>query len=209
MKIYQRDWFWFLVILALIALNQTIFHFLFKISYFEWYLKNGSVIGAIATVIAFALDVNGITDLISANPRCYVLSYFALAGIQIRAFGFAGGSGKQKSEEGLGKLVMHTLDGIFSLILLFLMMVVFILWIIVITPVQYFLILLLGGSGRRFLASSLRSVAKVNRGKMEIKEIPRDEKTPDGWMDTSLARKSVTFTYALIALALAVVKLFM
>ena len=41
MKIYQKNWFWFLVILALVALNQTIFYFLFKISYFEWYLKNG------------------------------------------------------------------------------------------------------------------------------------------------------------------------
>lgn len=209
MKIYQKDWFWFFVILALIALNQTIFHFLFKISYFEWYLKNGSLIGAIAVVITFALDVNVIADLISANPRRYVSSYFALSAIQISSFTFAASSGKRQSEEGKGGFAMDLMDTLISGITLFLMMGALILWILVITPIQYFFVLILGGPGRGFLVSSLRSIARINNGTLERKEILRMGIKPDGWMDTSLASKPVTFTYALIALALAVIKYFM
>ncbi|MBK7456251.1 MAG: hypothetical protein IPJ46_21780 [Anaerolineales bacterium] len=51
-------------------------------------------------------------------------------------------------------------------------------------------------------------MAKFDSTRLETKEIPREEKKPENWMDLSIANKPVTFTYALIALALAVVKFF-
>ena len=36
LNIFRKGWFYFLAILGLIALNQLVFNFFFKISYFEW-----------------------------------------------------------------------------------------------------------------------------------------------------------------------------
>ncbi|MBK7456252.1 MAG: hypothetical protein IPJ46_21785 [Anaerolineales bacterium] len=100
MKIHQRGWFYFLVILALIALDQFVFNFFFKLSYFEWYLKNGSLISIGAALVTFAWDVNKNPGLISANPRQYCGAYFQLIGAQLLAFGSSGKSNQRRQAEG-------------------------------------------------------------------------------------------------------------
>jgi hypothetical protein len=76
-------------------------------------------------------------------------------------------------------------------------------------PIQYFLILILGGPGRIYLSSPFRILAKFNQAKLEIDQIPREQKKSEEWMDVSIASKPVSFTYALIALVLSVVRYFM
>ena len=208
MKIHQRGWFYFLIILALIALDQFVFNFLFKLSYFEWYLKNGSLISIGAALVTFAWDVNKNPGLISADPRQYCGAYFQLIGAQLLAFGTSGKSNQRRQAEGESALLL-LLDSLQFIVFGILIILLSAVWILMIVPIQYFLILFLGGPGRIYSNSPVRLLAKFDSTRLETKEIPREEKKPDDWMDLSIANKPVTFTYALIALALAVVKFFL
>lgn len=106
MKIHQQNWFYFLSILALIALDQFLFNIFFKLSYFEWYLKNGSLISLGAVLITFAWDVNKNAGLISANPRQYSGAYFQLIGAQLLAFGTSGKSNQRRQAEGESQVLL-------------------------------------------------------------------------------------------------------
>jgi hypothetical protein len=205
MKIHQRSSFYFLIILVLIVLDQFIFSFFFKLSYFEWYLKNGSLINIGAALVTFAWDVNKNAGLISANPRQYCGAYFQLIGAQLLAFGTSGKSNQRRQAEGESALLL-LLDSLQFIIFGILIILLSVLWIIMIVPIQYFLILFLGGPGRIYSNSSIRLLGKFESTQLETKEIPWEEKKPNDWMDLSIANKPVTFTYALIALALTVVK---
>jgi len=205
MKIHQRSSFYFLIILVLIVLDQFIFSFFFKLSYFEWYLKNGSLISIGAALVTFAWDVNKNAGLISANPRQYCGAYFQLIGAQLLAFGTSGKSNQHRQAEGESALLL-LLDSLQFIIFGILIIFLSVLWIIMIVPIQYFLILFLGGPGRIYSNSPIRLLGKFESTRLETKEIPWEEKKPNDWMDLSIANKPVTFTYALIALALTVVK---
>ncbi len=205
MKIHQRSSFYFLIILVLIVLDQFIFSFFFKLSYFEWYLKNGSLISIGAALVTFAWDVNKNAGLISANPRQYCGAYFQLIGAQLLAFGTSGKSNQRRQAEGESALLL-LLDSLQFIIFGILIIFLSVLWIIMIVPIQYFLILFLGGPGRIYSNSPIRLLGKFESTRLETKEIPWEEKKPNDWMDLSIANKPVTFTYALIALALTVVK---
>jgi hypothetical protein len=209
MKIHQKWWFHFLIILALIALNHFVFDLFFKTLYLNWYLKNGSLIGAVAALVTFAWDVNKHTGLISANPREYFASYLQLVGAQFISLGAFGKKQQRKSEEETYIQGIPFFDSLVFIVFAILIIVIFLLWIIVVVPVQYFFILILGGPGRIYLSSPVRSLARFRHTQLETKEIPWEEKKPDDWMDLSIANKPVSFTYALIALVLAVIKFFM
>jgi hypothetical protein len=208
MNIFRKGWFYFLVILALIALNQFVFNFFFKISYYEWYLQNGSLIGAVAVLVTFAWDVNKHAGLISANPRIYFASYLQLIGAQLISLGAIGKKGQRKTAEGTPSF-MTLLDSLVFVIFALLMGIIFMLWTIIVVPIQYFFILFLGGPGRTYLSSPFKTVARFNQTKLEIDQIPRKNKQSEDWMDVSIASKPVSLTYALIALVLSVVKFFM
>lgn len=172
-------------------------------------LKIGSLIGAATAFVTFAWDINKHTGLISANPRDYFASYLQLIGAQAISLGAIGKKEQRKPEEGNTVFVIPFLDSLMFIVFSALIIVVFLLWTIIVIPIQYFFILFLGGPGRIYLSSPVRLLARFNRTQLETKEIPREEKKPDGWMDISIASKPVSFTYAIIALVLAVVKLFM
>jgi len=207
MNIFRNGWFYFLVILVLIALNQFVFNLFFKISYFDWYLKNGSLIGAAAVLVTFAWDVNKNAGLISANPRHYFGSHLQLIGAQLFSLGAVGKNGMRKGEDGSFYFVT-LFDSLVFIIFALFMVFIFILWTLIVVPIQYFLILFLGGPGRIYLASPFRTLAKFNHVKLEIDQIPREQKKSDDWMDVSIASKPVSFTYALIAVVLSVVRYF-
>jgi hypothetical protein len=208
MNIFRKGWFYFLVILALIALNEFVFKFFLQTSYFDWYLRNGSLIGAAAVLVTFAWDVNKNAGLISANPRHYFGSHLQLIGAQLLSLGTVGKNGVRKREEGTFILV-SLLDSLVFILFALFMVVIFILWTIIVVPIQYILILFLGGPGRIYLSSPFRTLARFSQAKLEIDQIPREGKKTDDWMDVSIANKPVSFTYALIALVLGVIRYFM
>lgn len=208
MKIHQKGWFWFLVILALIGVDQIIFHYFFHISYLVWYLKNGALIGAAFTLITLTWDINKNIGLVSANPFHYAGSVQQLVGAQINSFGALGKRKLRKPQnDSVDQVII--LDDLVFIVFGILLILLNVLWLIVVLPIQYFFVLFLGGPARNYLSSPVRALAKFEDNKLKTMEIPREEVIPEGWMDLSIANKSVTLTYAIITLVLTVVKYFM
>jgi hypothetical protein len=207
MKFKNNGWFLFLVILALIALDQIIFNLIFKISYFTWYLNNGALIGAIFTLITLTWDINKNTGLVSANPRHYVGSIQQLLGVQIYAFGALGKRSQRKYRDGLKPVLL--LDDLVFMVFALLLVLANVLWLTMVVPFQYFFILFLGGPARLYLSSPVKVVARFEENRLKYQEIPKDTETPKEWMDLSVANKPVTMTYALVTLALVVTRYFL
>jgi hypothetical protein len=132
-----------------------------------------------------------------------------LIGAQSISLGAIGKKQQRKPEEGNSVFGIPILDSLIFIVFAVLMLVIFLSWIIIVVPIQYFFILFLGGPARIYLASPVKVLARFNHTQLETKEIPWEEKKPDDWMDLSMANKPVSFTYALIALALVVVRYFM
>lgn len=196
-----------LVILALITLDLIVFKYLFNTSYFEWYLKNGALTGAIFTLVTLTWDTNKNTGLISANPRHYAGSIQQLIGAQYYAFGAVGKRDKPKYQDGLEPVFLLDMLALFAFALLIILINV--LWLILVAPIHYFFVVLLGGPARFYLSSPVRAVAKFEGTKLKIKEIDRELEMPKDWMDLTISNKSVTLTYGLVTLVLAVTRYFM
>lgn len=205
MNIHRKGWFWFLVILVLIAVNQLIFIYFFKISYFDWYLKNGSMIGLVTVLVTFAFEgFDSQGGFISANPRIYFGSYVQLVGAQTFSLGM-GTSDNLNESDGAFRF-MDFLDGLAQMLLSLLLFVIFILWLTVVVPIQYFPVLILGGLGRVYSRLRIKILQRITVSQaMEIKKISRDEKKPEGWMEIGIGSKPVKFTFILISTALAIV----
>ena len=208
MKINEKGWFWFLVIVAVIALNQYLFLYFFKTSYFDWYLKNGSLIGAVALLVTFAWDINRNTGLISADPRFYLAAHFWLLSAQMESLSAFSGPKHRKPIQGASAyLVLFDVSVAFLVVIL--TIIIFVLWVLVVVPIQYLFVLVLGGPGRMYQSSPIRLIAKFTDYRLETREIPTEDRNPEEWMDVSVVSKPISFTYALIALVLAIVRYFM
>jgi hypothetical protein len=206
MKLHKKGWFWFLVILALIALDQFTFTFFFKTSYFEWYRKNGSLISAVFALVSLTWELNKNTGLISANPRHYAGAIQQLIGAQINAFGTIGKAKERKVQEGLEYVFW---DNVVFFVFVLSLTLVNVFWIVLIAPLQYFLILLLGGPARIYLSAPRKALIQFEGTQLNHQEIPREADTPKGWMDISIANKPVTLTYGIITLTLLAVGYFL
>lgn len=209
MKIYQKGWFWFLLILILIAVNQFIFTYFFKISYFDWYLRNGSTIGLVTVLVTFAFEgFDSQAGFISANPRIYCSAYLQMIGSQTLSNGMATSDNLKESEDG-SSLFTDIFDRPAQLLISFLLLAVYMLWMVVIVPIQYFPVLLLGGIGRINSRLRLKLLGRISDSRvMEIKKIPHEEKKPEGWMEIGIGSKPVKFTFILISTALAIVNFY-
>jgi hypothetical protein len=206
MKIYKNGWFWFLVILALIALDHFIFTSFFETSYFEWYRKNGSLFSVVFAFVSLTWETNKNIGLISANPRHYAGAIQQLIGAQINAFGAIGSATERKVREGMGYVFYDNLVFLAFALLLILLNV---LWLVSIAPLQYFLVLLFGGPARIYLSAPRKVLIRFVGTQLNHQEIPREVETPKDWMDISIANKPVTLTYGIVALALLAVGYFL
>jgi len=210
MKYKNTGWFRFLVILGLIALDHLIFLYVFKTSYLLWYLKNGALITAVFTLITLTWDINKATGLVSANPRHYTGAIQQLLGMQIYAFGSFepfGKKGARKIQAGLE--IVPILDDLILMIFALLLLVLNLLWSALVAPIQYFFILFLGGPARTYLSSPDKVLAKFDGVLLKYQKIPQESEIPKDWMDLSIAKKSVTLTYGIIALALTGIRYFL
>ncbi|HNN14652.1 MAG TPA: hypothetical protein PKL78_13920 [Anaerolineales bacterium] len=206
MKNTDKGWFWFLVIVALIAIDQFIFTYFFKISYFEWYRKNGTLIGAVFALVSLTWEINKNFGLVSANPRHYIGAIYQLIGAQITAFGSVGNLKDRKVQEGVEYIFFDNLV-FFIFILMIILLNTF--WLVLIAPLQYFFVLLFGGPARIYLSAPCKVIIRFEGTKLNHKEIPREDETPKGWMDISITSKPVTLTYGIITLTLFAVGYFL
>ena len=199
----KKNFFYLLLLVGLVAINVTLFRLIGHISYIEWFIKNGSQIGLIGALVTLVWDLNKHTGLISASPSQYVGSYFQLLGMTYISISTQMTSENRKKDE-----KVSSFDIITTALINLILAVLYFIWMIVVAPVQYFVILILGGPGRVFLKSKIRVIAKISNGQMEHKEIPKDKEVPEDWMDVSYSNKPVTLTISMMALTFAIIKIF-
>ena len=195
--------------LALIAFNQWLFGALWEISYFDWYIENGSQATLAATFATLVWDVNRVTGLVSAQPLHYISAYFHLVGMTLYSFGRQFGNGQKRLVR--SSLADILISGILSSSLILLL----VSWILLVAPIQYFFTLIVGAPARVMLGSPVKVFARFGWGGVEYREISsldaETEKTltDDGWLNTSFSTKAVSFTNAWLALTLLVLKYFL
>ena len=199
----NKNFRYLLLLVGLVAINETLFRLIGHISYIEWFIKNGSQIGLIGALVTLVWDLNKHTGLISASPNQYVGAYQQLLGMTYLSLG------RQMYSENRRDETRISLFDTFMVILINLLLVgLYFIWIIAVAPIQYFVVLVLGVPGRVFLNCDVRVIAKIDNGQLEHKEIPKDEEVPKDWMDVSYSNKPVTLTIALMTRTFAIVKIF-
>jgi len=191
------------MVVLLAALNYWLFPILFHSPYLTWYLKNGALIGLVTAVVSMTWgDTNKLTGLISSHPLIYLGSCAQLIGVCMFALATQTKSGK-KGEKSKGAF----LDLIITFLVLILLVVGLLVWLIVVAPLQYFVYLVCGAPARFFSVSPRRAIARVGYAEQVFfQEIGKEEKLPEGWWDTSLASKPVSFTNLLTSLFLLSIK---
>jgi len=199
----NKNFRYLLLLVGLVAINEALFRLIGHISYIEWFIKNGSQINLIGTLVTLVWDLNKHTGLISASPSQYVGSYFQLLGMTYISIGAQMTSENRKNDE-----KVSSFDIIIGALINLILAVLYFIWMIVVAPIQYFVILILGVPGRVFLSSKVRVIANISNKKMEYKNIPKDEEVPKEWMDVSYSNKPVTLTTALVTLTFAIIKIF-
>jgi hypothetical protein len=199
----KKNFRYLLLLVGLVAINEVLFRLIGHISYIEWFIKNGSQIGIVGTLVTLVWDLNKHTGLISASPSQYVGSYQQLLGMTYIALGRQMFSKNRKDGQN-----ESFLDTIMVIIITLILVGLYFIWMIVIAPFQYFVILFIGAPARVFLNSDVNVITKWDGTRMKHEELPKGEEVPKGWMDVSYSNKPVTFTNALITLTFAIVKIF-
>ena len=187
------------ILAALAILDHWLFTMVFKITYLQWYITNGTLIGVTTTLVSLGFnDINKQTGLISSHPLDYFSACLQIPGVLFSVM--------NKELEGYqGKWASLS---IFDILLMVIISIVLIIlsfgWLIIITPLNFVVILICGAPGRLFANSAWRVIAQIGIGR--TKKIKKSEKVPVGWWDASLSAKPVTFTNAIAALLFTVLK---
>ena len=147
-------------LLLLFLFDRWLFARFFHVPYWQWYLKNGSLIGLLSAIMLriWGTAADKHPALISAHPLVYLSAWLQFIGLPVYALGTQIKSNRDKS------LTRSVVDGILSRILIVAFLVPAILaWFIVIVPAQ-FLIYFVCGAPVRFASMSDRlPVARLNR----------------------------------------------
>jgi hypothetical protein len=208
-KVILFDLIYLVIIGGLAGFDQWALSTFWGISYMDWYLKNGAQIALITAFATLIWDLNQNTSLISANPRYYVSAYLHLIGMTFYSLG------TQITGNRNAKVRPARLDSLMTSVITLILIVLILAWFVLVAPIQYFLILLIGAPARVVLASEIRVYARFEDEKLRYQELRKDDREGEkalkdnGWMNTSFSNKAVTFTNALIALTLAVMKYFL
>jgi len=178
-----------IILLILLFINQWIFNNWFNISYFDWYLQEGALIGAATAGVSMVWgDIREHTGLISANPWNYLGSYLQLVGLPIFVFG----THLKRNE---GKTPPASIFDVFVTIIFGLFLcAILLIWLVVAVPLQYFVYLICGAPGRLTSNSQRQAVARLELSRLEVKEISKGDVISDGWWNASITDKPVTIT---------------
>lgn len=178
------------ILVGLVLAGQWLIQALTETSLLNWYLQNGALIG-LASSIGFLAwgDLNRHVGLISAHPVDYLGSCLQLIGMPITVMGVHL-SGPREPIAGASPL-----DAALTTILALLLTALLLGWLLLVAPLQYFVFLICGAPGRHFARSPRRTVARLERGRLEVQELAKDAPMPAGWWEASLAQKPVSMTH--------------
>ena len=176
-------------IAALIALNHLAFARWLGVDYFGWYVANGAQIGFLSSLHGLvwgSLDRN--TGVVSAHPALYGAAALHVVGLPINALGSGFGLRGDARDAGA------RFDVILAVAIGLLLALALCAWLLVIAPLQYVAFLVFGAPARAAMRSSERPIARFTDGILEMKDIGRGDKVPEGWWDTSLGQRPFAFT---------------
>jgi hypothetical protein len=148
-------------LVLLYLFDHWIFTRFFHALYWQWYLKNGSLIGLVSAILlriwGSAADKH--PALISAHPLAYLGAWLQFIGLPVYALGTQLKSNRDKS------LSRSVAEGIFSAIVIAAFLVpAIVAWFIVIVPAQYLIYFLCGAPVRFAMKSDRIPMARLTRG---------------------------------------------
>ena len=190
------------IVLMLAAFNHWLFTTWFGITYLDWYLKNGALIGLVTAGVALTWgDMNKHTGLISAHPLVYVGACLQLVGIPLLVMGTHLRSNPDNRKP------RSLFDALVTVLLVLILTGGMLVWLVVVVPLQYFVYLICGAPARFFSQSTRRAIAQLKDGRLQVAEIGQAEKVPDGWWDASIVSKPVPITNLFTALFFLILKM--
>jgi hypothetical protein len=191
------------ILLMLAAFDHWLFTSQLNTTHLKWYLKNGALIGLVTAVVSLSWgDTNKHTGLLSAHPFTYLGACLQLVGVPIFVLG-------THLRRGEGRTEAHSpFDAWITVVLVLILTGMIFIWLIVVVPLQYFIYLICGAPARFFSGSRRRAIACLKNGRLDITEIGKEDKTPEGWWDASLASKPVAITNLFQALLVLILNAF-
>lgn len=178
------------ILIGLLVVDSWIFSHWLHTTYLQWCLENGLSIGVVTSLVSLAWDEmeESHTGLISPHPFHYIGSCLQLVGLPTYALG----------THLKGNKVFSGPQAVFDFILtvpFFLILVgVMIIWIVVVVPFQYFVYLICGAPVRCMSLSKRQPIAQLKGTQVNVREISKDEKAPEGWWSASIIRKPIAIT---------------
>lgn len=177
------------ILLVLAGVDHWLFATFFNTNHLQWYMNQGPLIGLVTAIVPMVWgDINKHTGLISAHPWDYFGSCLQLVGLPIYVLGTHLKSRKDRSER------RFSFDLFITVFFVPILSMVILIWVIVVVPLQYFVYLICGAPGRAFFQSDRRPIAQLRTRKLEVAEISKSEKIPDGWWDAGISDKPVSIT---------------
>jgi hypothetical protein len=189
-------------------LDWVLFRAAFDLSYFRWYVDNGTLLNlALALVTVAWPDLNELRNLISPHPLRYLQAWSGLFGFTFVSMPDADiplhelqGSSNRSAPSAVWT-ILDIVDTVlrFAWLLVFLGAVLF--WLLVIAPVQYFVFLVAGALARGAARSSKKLIVKASAQESNvdftIKDLPAGEDPPAGWSESGFFARPFTITVVL------------
>jgi hypothetical protein len=181
-------------------------------SYFKWFLKNGSFISAATAV--FALTSNRFEDkgLLSLNPLFFFGSCLSTAALFCLALAEnleprrAESAWDNAAELGKRSIIEAIWDGVFGVIINLFMFVLMLAWLLMVAPAFYFLTMFTGAPARIDLRGGGRKLFVRRAGNVTAITIqPSTTAVPKETMDISLGSQPFALTNAVNAIVIGIV----
>ena len=144
------------IVFMLAAFNHWLFTTWFGITYLDWYLKNGALIGLVTAGVALTWgDMNKHTGLISAHPLVYLGACLQLVGIPL----FVMGTHLRSNPD--NRKPRSLFDALVTVLLVLIPTVVMLVWLVVVAPLQFFVYLICGGPAGVFFPYEPRAAGSL------------------------------------------------
>ena len=187
---------------ALIAADELVLRALFGTHYLSWYLANGAIVSLVVAFVTMSwVDLNSLTDLISAHPLEYARAHVSLCTLpnqSLRAIQAPPGFGERTADAPFG---IPVADAVLTAVVSVLVLAVCVVYVLVVAPVQYVVYLVAGAPGRTACASSERAWQLIGTSGLEVGSGPRATELPEGATESAYTAQPVTLT-AVLASAL-------
>ena len=199
------------ILLGVIAVDYWLLTAAFKRNLFEWYLRNGSLIALMTSILAlFWKDIDKNVELISWNPLAYIAAHLRLCSAP---FSILGPKISALSQEAIDRARALYSDPHASIIVAYarsfeifasaltglIICAIAIAWLLLVVPIQYFVYLVCGALPR-VLSTDLSDAETEEQGTEALPNGRQVIETRDGSANANtIGNRAVSFTALLSA----------